>query len=216
MGAACVGSWNLIALTHERQVASTCPPKCQSNEDWRQRNQFFGNVPRRKDVCSKSKQLLFLFFLLLFSVVSIWFHLLTPMSSLPTSNVSLSSLAQYPQDVPDGEQSSDNESVSNSDAEPQMQDSKVEMQEGNISETVANVVLENQEFGRNWQRIGPSKDTAIVSRQCISINKYNFIIRVIIICSYMLLHVPIRAGVSVTVLVQYQWGPRSRVTITQC
>ena len=75
-----------------------------------------------------------------------------------------------------------------------MQDSEVEMQEGDISETVDNVVVENQEFGRNWQRIGPSKDTAIVSRQCININKYNFIIRVIIICSYMLLHVPARVG----------------------
>ena len=132
------------------------------------------------------------------------FYFVDAMSSLPSSNISLSSLAQYAQDVPDSEQSSDNGSVSNSDAEPQMQDSEVEMQEGNISETVANVVLENQEFGRDWQRIGPSKDTAIVSRQCININKYNFIIRVIIICSYMLLHVPIRVGVSVTVLIQYQ------------
>ena len=113
------------------------------------------------------------------------------MSSLPSSNISLSSLAQYAQDVPDSEQSSDNGSVSNSAAKSQMQDSKVEMQEDNISETVDNVVLENQEFGRNWQHIGPSKDTAIVSRQCININKYNFIIHVIIICSYMLLHVPV-------------------------
>ena len=40
----------------------------------------------------------------------------------------------------------------NSDAEPQMQDSKVEIQGDNISETVDNVVPENQEFGRNWQR----------------------------------------------------------------
>ena len=104
------------------------------------------------------------------------------MTLLPTSNISLSSLAQYAQDVPDSQQSSDNKSVSNSNAESQMQDSEVEIQKDNISETVDNVVLENnQEFGRNWQRIGPSKDTAVVSRQCI-----NFII-----CSYMLLHVPI-------------------------
>ena len=54
-----------------------------------------------------------------------------------------------------------------------------------------NVVPEHQKFGRNWQRIGPSKDTAIVSRQYININKYNFIIHVIIICFYMLLRVPI-------------------------
>ena len=69
-----------------------------------------------------------------------------------------------------------------------MQDSEVEMQEDviNISETVDNVVPENQE------RIGASKDTAIVFPQCISINKYNIIIHVIIICSYMLLHVPVR------------------------
>ena len=51
-----------------------------------------------------------------------------------------------------------------------------------------NVVPENQEFGRNWQRIGPSKDTAIVSCQCININKYDIIIHVIIICSYMFLY----------------------------
>ena len=56
---------------------------------------------------------------------------------------------QYAEDVPDSEQSSDNGSVSNNDAEPQMQDSKFEMQEDNISETVDNVGLGNQEFGRN-------------------------------------------------------------------
>ena len=88
-------------------------------------------------------------------------------------------------------------SVSNSDAEPEMQGSKVEMQENDISETVDNVVPENQEFERNWQRIGPSKDTTIVSRQCIDTNKYNIIIHAIIICSYT-------SRVSVTVLVQYR------------
>ena len=41
----------------------------------------------------------------------------------------MSSFAQFAQDVPDNEQSSDNGNVSNSDAEPEMQDSKVEMQE---------------------------------------------------------------------------------------
>ena len=102
----------------------------------------------------------------------------------------LSSFAQYAQDVPDSEQSSDNGSVSNSDAEPEMQDSEVEMQEDNIWETVDNVVPENQEFGR----IGPSKDTAIVSRQYINLNKYNIIIHVIIICSYMPLHVLVWVG----------------------
>ena len=121
------------------------------------------------------------------------FPFVDAMSSSSTSNISLFSLAQYTQDVPDREQSmTDNGSISNRDAEPQMQDSEVEMQKDNIPVTVDNVVLENnQEFGRNWQRIRPSKDTAIVSRQCININKYNFIIHVIIICSYMLLHVPI-------------------------
>ena len=88
-------------------------------------------------------------------------------------------------------------SVSNSDAEPEMQGSKVEMQENDISETVDNVVPENQEFERNWQRIGPSEDTTIVSRQCININKHNIIIHAIIICSYT-------SRVSVTVLVQYR------------
>ena len=67
---------------------------------------------------------------------------------MPASNISLSSLAQYAQDVPDSEQLSGNGRVSNSDAEPQMQDSEVKMQEDNISVTVDNVVLENQEFGR--------------------------------------------------------------------
>ena len=33
-----------------------------------------------------------------------------------------------------------------------------------ISEIMDNVVPENQEFWRNWQRFGPSKDTVIVSR----------------------------------------------------
>ena len=93
------------------------------------------------------------------------------MSSLPTSNLSSSSFAEFARDVSDNEQSSDNGSVSNSDAEPETQDSEVEMQEDNVSETVDNVVPENQEFERNWQRIGPSKDTAIVSCQCININK---------------------------------------------
>ena len=94
-----------------------------------------------------------------------------------------------------------NGSVSNSDAEPEMQDSEVEMQEDDISESVDNVVPENQEFGRT----GPSKDRAIVSRQCINTNKYLLysIIHVIIICSYMLLHVPM-SRVSVTALVQYR------------
>ena len=72
MGAAC--SRNLIALTHERQVANTCPPKCQNLKT---KESIFGNALRRRHVRSKSKQLLFLFFLLLFSVVSICFHLLT-------------------------------------------------------------------------------------------------------------------------------------------
>ena len=108
------------------------------------------------------------------------------------------------------EQSSDNGSVSNSDAEPEMQDSEVEMQEDNVSETVDNVVPENQEFGRNWQRIEASNDTTIVSRQCININKYNFIIHVIIICSYMFLY---ESGVC-HCLVQYRSGPWSRATVT--
>ncbi|KAK1124113.1 hypothetical protein K0M31_007137 [Melipona bicolor] len=34
-----------------------------------------------------------------------------------------------------------------------------------------NVVPENQKSGRNWQRIGPSKHAAIVSRQCSLITK---------------------------------------------
>ena len=88
---------------------------------------------------------------------------------MPKTSISLSSFAQYAQDVPNSEQSSDNGSVSNGDAESQMQDSEVEMQEDNISKTVDNVVPENQEFGRNWQRIGARKDTAIVSRQCINV-----------------------------------------------
>ena len=99
------------------------------------------------------------------------------------------------------EQSSDNGSVSNSDAEPEMQDSEVEMQEDNVSETVDNVVPENQEFGRNWQRIGPSKDTAIVSCQCVNINEYNIVYS----CDYYLfLYAPTcsyTSRVSVTVLV---------------
>ncbi|KAK1124279.1 hypothetical protein K0M31_006651 [Melipona bicolor] len=70
----------------------------------------------------------------------------------------MSSFAQFAQEVSDNEQS-DNGSVSNSDAEPEMQDSEVEMQEDNISGTVDNVVPENQDSGCNWQRIGPSKDT---------------------------------------------------------
>ncbi|KOX71820.1 hypothetical protein WN51_03631 [Melipona quadrifasciata] len=48
----------------------------------------------------------------------------------------------------------DNGSISNSDAKPGMQDSEVEMQEDHISGTVDTVVPENQESGRNWQRIG--------------------------------------------------------------
>ncbi|KAK9297115.1 hypothetical protein QLX08_009079 [Tetragonisca angustula] len=87
------------------------------------------------------------------------------MSSLPTSNIFLPFFAQFVQDVPDSEQS-DNGSVSNSDAEPEMQDFEVEMQEDNIPETVYDVVPENEESERNLQRIGTSKDTAMVPRQC--------------------------------------------------
>ena len=76
------------------------------------------------------------------------------MSSLATSNLSSSSFAEFAQNVSDNEQSSNNGSVSNSDAEPEMQDPEAEMQEDNTSETVDNVVPENQEFERNWQRIG--------------------------------------------------------------
>ena len=77
----------------------------------------------------------------------------------------------------------------------QIDDAEPEMQEENMPETVNNnVVPESQRFERNWQRIGPSKDTAIVSCQCININKHNIITRVIIICSCMLLHVSIRVG----------------------
>ena len=98
------------------------------------------------------------------------------MSLSSTSNLSSSSFAEFAQNVSDNERSSDNGSVSNSDA-----DSEPEMQEDNILETVDNVVPENQEF----ERIGPSKDTAIVSCQRINTSKYNTIIHVIIICSYM-------------------------------
>ncbi|KAK9304183.1 hypothetical protein QLX08_004346 [Tetragonisca angustula] len=52
------------------------------------------------------------------------------------------------------------------DSGDEMQNSEDEMQENNIAKTVDNVVPENQESERNWQHIGPSKDTAIVSRQC--------------------------------------------------
>ena len=155
-------------------------------------------------MCSKSKQLLFLFFLLLFPGVSICFHLLTQCPHCQRAIfLCLRSLNMHKTLLTVNNHH--NGSVSNSDAEPEMQDSEVEMQKDNISETVDNVVLENnQQFGRNWQRIGASKDTAIVSRQCININKYNFIIHVIIICSYMLLHVPMNRVFVTMLLVQYR------------
>ena len=57
------------------------------------------------------------------------FLFVAAMSSLPTSNLFLSSFDQYEQDVPDSEQSLDNGSVSHSDAEVEMHDTEVEMQE---------------------------------------------------------------------------------------
>ena len=130
-------------------------------------------------MCSKSKQLLFLFFLLLFSVISICFCLLTQCPHCQRA-IFLLSLNMYKTFL----------TVNNHQTMEvyQIVMLKPQMQEDNISETVDNVVLENQESRCNWQRIRASKDTAIVSRQCININKYNFIIHVIIICSYMLLY----------------------------
>ena len=63
--------------------------------------------------------------------------------------------------------------------------SEVEMQENNISETV-------REKTRNLNVIGKVFDLARIQRllsMYININKYDIIIRVIIICSYILLHV---------------------------
>ena len=77
--------------------------------------------------------IIFVLFITFFRCFYLLFPFIDAMSSLPTSNISLPSFAQYAEDVPDSEQSSDNGSVSNSDAEPEMQDSEVKMQEDNIS-----------------------------------------------------------------------------------
>ena len=74
----------------------------------------------------------FFFFITFLRCYYLLFPFLDAMSSLPMSNVSSSSFAQSAQDVSDSEQSSDNGSISNSVAEPEMQDSKVEVQEDNI------------------------------------------------------------------------------------
>ncbi|KAK1124127.1 hypothetical protein K0M31_007151 [Melipona bicolor] len=86
------------------------------------------------------------------------------MSSLQTNNLSLSSFAQFAQNVTvNNHQTTEVYQIVTLNSKCKIPKTKCKK---NISETVGNIVPENQESGRNWQRIGSSKDTAIVSRQC--------------------------------------------------